>query len=54
MSTARSTPRHRGGKARRRFALHKANGVLHPRVQTVGPEHFGLVCCDCASVGSFP
>jgi transposase len=22
--------------------------VLHPRVQQVGPEHFGIVCFDCA------
>ncbi len=29
-------------------ALHKPRGVIHPRVQAVGPEHFGLVCVDCA------
>jgi transposase len=28
-------------------ALGKPRGVLHPRVQQVGPEHFGIVCCDC-------
>jgi transposase len=27
--------------------LGKPQGVLHPRVQQVGPEHFGIVCCDC-------
>jgi transposase len=27
--------------------LGKPRGVLHPRVQQVGPEHFGIVCCDC-------
>jgi transposase len=32
--------------------VHKANGVLHPRVQAVGPEHFGLVCFDCAKARS--
>jgi transposase len=52
MSTTRSTRRRSGGKARRRFALHKASGVLHPRVQAVGPEHFGLVCFDCAKARS--
>ena len=33
-------------------ALHKPRGVIHPRVQTVGPEHFGLVCVDCAKARS--
>ena len=27
--------------------LGKPQGVLHPRVQQVGPEHFGIVCFDC-------
>jgi len=27
--------------------LGKPRGVLHPRVQQVGPEHFAIVCCDC-------
>jgi transposase len=26
--------------------------VLHPRVQQVGPEHFGILCFDCAKVRS--
>jgi transposase len=26
--------------------------VLHPRVQQVGPEHFGIVCFDCAKLRS--
>src|SRR5262249_58939513 len=30
----------------------KLRGVLHPRVQQVGPEHFGIVCFDCAKVRS--
>src|SRR5262245_20157869 len=30
----------------------KPRGVLHPRVHEVGPEHFGLVCFDCAKVRS--
>jgi transposase len=28
-------------------SLGKPQGVLHPRVQLVGPEHFGIVCFDC-------
>src|SRR6516225_8500305 len=30
----------------------KPRGVLHPRVQQVGPDHFGIVCFDCAKVRS--
>jgi len=30
----------------------KPRGVLHPRVQQVGPERFGIVCFDCAKVRS--
>jgi transposase len=30
----------------------KLRGVLHPRVQLVGPEHFGIVCFDCAKARS--
>src|SRR5438067_261746 len=30
----------------------KPQGVLHPRVQQVGPEHFGIVCFDCAKARS--
>jgi len=39
--------RSRGGK---RFVttMHKPDGVIQPRVQRVGPEHFGIVCIDCA------
>jgi len=39
--------RSRGGK---RFVttVHKPQGVIQPRVQRVGPEHFGIVSVDCA------
>ena len=30
----------------------KPRGLLHPRVQQVGPEHFGIVCFDCAKARS--
>jgi transposase len=42
-------------KSRRRprpHAIHKPNGVLHPRVQAVGPEHFGVLSVDCAKARS--
>jgi transposase len=32
--------------------LGKPRGVLHPRVQQVGPEHFGIVCFDPAKARS--
>jgi transposase len=40
--------------APRRFDHHvaKPRGLLHPRVQLVGPEHFGILCFDCAKVRS--
>src|SRR5712691_11242954 len=28
--------------------IQKPRGVIHPRVQKVGPEHFGIVSVDCA------
>lgn len=49
-----STTRTRKRPAARRSAtsVAKPRGVLHPRVQLVGPEHFGIVCFDCAKVRS--
>jgi transposase len=38
--------------ARRPHEIHKPNGSLHPRVQKVGPEHFGIVAVDCAKARS--
>ena len=32
--------------------LGKPNGVIQPRVQAVGPEHFGIVPVDCAKARS--
>lgn len=32
--------------------IHKPQGVLHPRVRAVGPEHFGIVSIDCAKARS--
>ena len=49
-----ATSRSRRGSSRRRPAasIGKPRGVLHPRVQQVGPEHFGIVCFDCAKARS--
>jgi transposase len=33
---------------RRPQVLQKPKGIIHPRVQKVGPEHFGIVSVDCA------
>ena len=45
MSATRSRKR-----TRSRFVevLQKPRGVIHPRVQRIGPDHFGIVSVDCA------
>jgi transposase len=49
-----STTRTRKRSSSRRPAPHvgKPRGVLHPRVQQVGPEHFGILCFDPAKTRS--
>jgi transposase len=49
-----ATPRSRKRPSTRRPAttVAKPRGVLHPRVQQVGPEHFGILCFDCAKARS--
>src|SRR6266481_5504180 len=42
----------RPAKAKKAFVLQKPNGLLVPRVQRVGPEHFGIVAIDCAKARS--
>jgi len=44
--------RRKPGRARRPEAIHKPRGAIHPRVQKVGPEHFGVVSVDCAKARS--
>ncbi len=39
-------------KSRRYLSIAKPSGTLHPRVQKVGPEHFGIVAIDCAKARS--
>jgi transposase len=50
MATTRS--RKRPSSRRSASTLGKPRGVLHPRVQQVGPEHFGILCFDCAKARS--
>src|SRR4051812_1775202 len=42
----------RAPRPRRSHEIHKPNGSVHPRVQKVGPEHFGVVAVDCAKARS--
>ena len=49
MSTSTRSKRSRGRAAR---VLQKPAGTFHPRVQQVGPEHFGIVSVDCAKARS--
>src|SRR5438067_9955474 len=49
MSSAHTRRRPR---ARHSAVLHKPAGTFHPRVQQVGPEHFGIVSVDCAKARS--
>jgi transposase len=46
----RSASRNR--RKARPHTLHKPRGVVHPRVQAVGPEHFAFACVDCAKARS--
>ena len=50
MAATRS--RRRPSRPRIPTSVGKPRGVLHPRVQQVGPEHFGIVCFDCHKVSS--
>jgi transposase len=44
--------RTKGRRSARPYLIHKPQGTLHPRVQKVGPEHFGIVSVDCAKARS--
>src|SRR3954453_12778633 len=44
--------RSRRRRGQRRHEVHKPAGVLHPRVEKVGPQHFGVVSVDCAKARS--
>src|SRR5262245_16551181 len=49
---ARTRSRNRRSSRRPPATLSKPLGVLQPRVLQVGPEHFGIVCVDCAKARS--
>ena len=42
----------RNRRTARRCILQKPRGIIHPRVHAVGPEHFGILCVDCAKARS--
>ena len=42
----------RSRKPVRKFLIQKPNGQVSQRVQAVGPEHFGVLCFDCAKARS--
>ncbi len=42
----------RARRSRGYLTIVKPSGSLHPRVQKVGPEHFGIVAVDCAKARS--
>ena len=46
------TSRRAQGRPRRPISVAKPSGSIHPRVQKVGPEHFGIVAVDCAKARS--
>ena len=45
MSPVATSKRPRSGH--RYLMVHKPKGTLQPRVQRVGPEHFGIAAVDC-------
>jgi len=47
-----STRTPKRSRMRRVNRVVKPQGTFHPRVQKVGPEHFGIVMVDCAKVRS--
>src|SRR5512135_2618825 len=49
MAMSTQSRRRRG---QRRHEVHKPAGMLHPRLETVGPQHFGVVSVDCAKARS--
>jgi transposase len=48
----RTRTRSRSSRRQTPTSVGKPRGVLHPRVELVGPSHFGIVCFDCAKARS--
>lgn len=44
--------KNRSAATSKTFCLQKPHGLLTPRVQAVGPEHFGILAVDCAKARS--
>src|SRR6266849_1817795 len=42
----------RSRKPSRKYLIQRPNGQVTQRVQAVGPEHFGVLCFDCAKARS--
>ena len=42
----------RSRRPARKYLIQKPNGQVTQRVQAVGPEHFGILCFDCAKARS--
>jgi hypothetical protein len=49
---AKVRTRSRSSRSSKVQSVGKPRGVLHQRVQLVGPEHFGILCFDCAKARS--
>ena len=47
-----STSRSKKRRSSRTPLIYKPHGIIHPRVQAAGPEHFGIVSVDCAKARS--
>jgi hypothetical protein len=43
-----SSAKSRKFRKSRSQVLHNPGGVIHPRVQAVDPQHFAILCVDCA------
>jgi transposase len=52
MATTRKSRKSGTRQRKARTVVQKPSGAFHPRVQKVGPEHFGIVCVDCAKARS--
>ena len=48
----RAPPKSKNRSSPSSQTIHKPRRVISPRVQAVGPEHFGIACVDCAKARS--
>lgn len=52
VSSLKRSGRRAKSRSKQIDVLQKPHGIIHPRVQRVGPEHFGIVSVDCAKARS--